>query len=288
MVALPHEGTWSIRVLDEIDRERTLGFLSAEPILNVFLISKVIDYGLGGAVPFLEIGLDGEVVCVAAVGSNIVAAVAPGLPSSVRSTALDLLAERILARYQPVRAIIADTVVVERIWRRLRTMIDPPTVVRLNQPVYVMNGPRLDLPDLTAMRYATLEDLDQLVPACAAMHKEEVGIDPLVRDPYGYRQRIRELVQRRRSLVMTSAGRIVFKCEFSAVTDAAIQLMGVWTSPEHRRRGAARLGMSEVCGHILRQQKAVTLFVNDFNQPAIVLYESIGFRRIGQNRALIW
>ena len=29
-------------------------------------------------------------------------------------------------------------------------------------------------------------------------------------------------------------------------------------------------------------------FVNDFNKPAIGLYESLGFQRIGVNRALIW
>ena len=30
------------------------------------------------------------------------------------------------------------------------------------------------------------------------------------------------------------------------------------------------------------------MFVNDFNSPAISLYESLGFKRIGVNRALIW
>jgi predicted GNAT family acetyltransferase len=120
------------------------------------------------------------------------------------------------------------------------------------------------------------------------MHLEEVGINPLERDAVGYRQRVRELIDRKRSFVTTDGGRIVFKCELSAVTDEAAQIMGVWTSPSVRRRGFARRGMAEVCGHLLRQGKAVTLFVNDFNLPAIALYESLGFRRIGTHRALIW
>ena len=47
-------------------------------------------------------------------------------------------------------------------------------------------------------------------------------------------------------------------------------------------------GLREVCGHLARKGKSVTLFVNDFNRPAIALYESLGFRQIGVNRALIW
>jgi predicted GNAT family acetyltransferase len=83
-------------------------------------------------------------------------------------------------------------------------------------------------------------------------------------------------------------GRIVFKTEYSAVTPEAVQLMGVWTHPQERRHGYAREGLSEICGHLLAQRRAITLFVNDFNAPALRLYESLGFRRIGNNRALIW
>jgi predicted GNAT family acetyltransferase len=49
-----------------------------------------------------------------------------------------------------------------------------------------------------------------------------------------------------------------------------------------------RASLREVCGHLFRKGKTVTLFVNDFNKPAISLYESLGFQRIGVNRALIW
>jgi predicted GNAT family acetyltransferase len=64
--------------------------------------------------------------------------------------------------------------------------------------------------------------------------------------------------------------------------------MGVWTDPRHRRQGIARTLLREVCGHLARKGRSVTLFVNDFNRPAISLYDSLGFKRIGVNRALIW
>ena len=92
----------------------------------------------------------------------------------------------------------------------------------------------------------------------------------------------------RRSLVQVENGEIVFKCELSAVTAEAVQLMGVWTSPGFRNRGLAGAALREICGHILRRGKRVTLFVNDFNYVATRLYERLGFRKIGENRALIW
>jgi predicted GNAT family acetyltransferase len=157
----------------------------------------------------------------------------------------------------------------------------------MTQPVYAIR-PRFDYPDLGAARYATLDDLDELVPACAAMHLEEIGIDPLERDAVGYRERIRELVEKKRSVVLVRDGVIASKCEFSAVTSDAVQLMGVWTHRDFRRRGLAFELLREVCGHLFRRRRTVTLFVNDFNRPAIGLYESLGFHPVGVNRALIW
>jgi predicted GNAT family acetyltransferase len=133
-----------------------------------------------------------------------------------------------------------------------------------------------------------MRDLEALVPACAAMHREEVGIDPLDRDAAGYRERVRELVEQKRSVILMVNGQIAAKCEYSAVTSETVQLMGVWTNPQFRRRGYARALLREVCGHCARKGKTVTLFVNDFNLPAIALYEELGFQRIGMNRALIW
>jgi len=226
-------------------------------------------------------------VLVASLATNIVLAEDPSVSREITDSAVALIAERILMRMLPVRAIISPAELVETLWNALRSRIDPPTVVRLNQPVYALDR-RLDYPDLTLARYSTLRDLEPLVPACAAMHKEEVGIDPLERDAAGYRERIRELIEKKRSVIRVVDNRIVAKCEYSAATAEAVQLMGVWTHPSYRRRGLSRELLREVCGHLARKHKTVTLFVNDFNLPAVALYESLGFRRIGLNRALIW
>lgn len=287
MVTLPAEGRWSLRSLSDDDAGPALAFLKRDPLVNVYLISRLLEERFVSATQTVEVRYNREIAMVASLATNVVMACDPQSPRELVDAATAIIAERILTRMLPVRAIISPAPLVDSLWRRLQSQLDPPTVVRMSQPVYAISG-RFDYPDLKDARYSTIRDLDSLVPACAAMHKEEVGIDPLERDSVGYRERIRELVEKKRSVVRIIDGRIAAKCEFSAVTPDAVQLMGVWTNPSCRREGLGRALLREVCGHLARKGKSVTLFVNDFNGPAIALYETLGFRQIGENRALIW
>ena len=287
MVTLPVEGRWSIQSLADDDVAAALSFLRRDPLINVYLISRLLEERFASAAQMVEVRHNRQVVVIASLASNVVLASDPAAPPDLVDAAVSVIADRIVNRMLPVRAIISPARLVESLWKRLHSRLDPPTVARMNQPVYAIRG-RLDYPDLTHCRYSTIRDIDTLVPACAAMHKEEVGIDPLERDAAGYRERVRELIEKKRSVVYIHERNIAAKCEFSAVTPEAVQLMGVWTDPSFRRRGLGRELLREVCGHLARKGKAVTLFVNDFNRPAVTLYESLGFKRIGLNRALIW
>lgn len=278
---------WSVRPLGATDQVDVLRFLERDPVLNAYLISRVLDGGIEGLGTSTGVFHRRELVAVAMLGSNVVLAANRDLSSEVKKVAVSIIAEEIVHCVHPPRAMVSEASLVDGVWAQVRDYVSPPTVVRLAQPVYVLDS--LAQPcNLEKVRYATAADLDRLVPACAAMHFEEVGIDPLSRDATGYRQRIRELVLRKRSLVLDDDGVIVAKAEYSAVTPYTVQLMGVWTHPAYRRRGYAKRAMTEICGHILSQRKRPSLFVNDFNLPAVRLYESLGFRMIGTNRALIW
>jgi len=291
MATLPAEGRWSIKSLADDDVAAALAFLRRDALINVYLISRLLEERSAAATQIYAVRHNRDITLLASLATNIVLASDPGAPSNVTETAVALVADRILTRMLPVRAIISPATLVEMLWTHLHSRIDPPAVVRLSQPIYAIRR-RFDFADLTNARYATLRDLDALVPACAAMHREEVGIDPLERDAIGYRERVRELIERKRSIIRLinegNKGVIASKCEFSAVTNDVVQLMGVWTDPRFRRRGLAKETLREVAGHLFRKGKAVTLFVNDFNTGAIALYEGLGFRRIGVNRALIW
>ena len=70
-------------------------------------------------------------------------------------------------------------------------------------------------------------------------HVEEFGVDPLRRDPDGFRWRTRAQIEEGRSWLWEEDGAIRFKAEASAWTPCAVQLPQVWTDPEARGRGYA-------------------------------------------------
>lgn len=289
MVSLPLTGSWKVRELSERDRAAALAFLERRPLHNVFLISRILDEGMEGPAPLVEVIRGGETILLASVGANLVVASDMAELDDELNAALRVLAARIVERYLPVRALISEAHLVDALWDELRLSVSAPAIIRFNQPVMAVAPTQpVKLPDLESVQAGDVAELDELVVACAAMHREEVGIDPMSRDPWGYRQRIRELIETGRSFRLRDRRGIAFKCELSAESPAAVQVMGVWTRPDVRRQGLARRGMAEVTGHLLRSGRWVTLFVNDFNEPAIELYRSLGYRSIGTNRALIW
>jgi uncharacterized protein len=285
-IAVSHS-EWSAVILQSSDRKHVLDFLDRDHYLNIYLISRLLESGFDYWGPTVGVFRNQSLIAVSSASPNLAVAVDPEIDEETLEEAMAVTARDMIARSITLRAIISPARVVDSLWKHLSAHYQEPTVLRLSQPVYLLE----DLEPLLALsrvRKARLADLDQLAPACAAMHREEIGIDPLARDAFGYRQRIRELIEQGRSFVWLHEGRIAFKCEISAESDAAVQLMGVWTAPNLRRRGFARRGLAEVCGHLLGNGRNVTLFVNDFNLAARRLYEQLGFRQIGENRALIW
>ncbi len=81
------------------------------------------------------------------------------------------------------------------------------------------------------------------MPACAAAHELELGIDPLSRDADGFRWRTATQIEEGRSWLWVEDGVVLFKAEASAWTPRAVQLAQVWTDPEARGHGYATRGL---------------------------------------------
>ena len=73
----------------------------------------------------------------------------------------------------------------------------------------------------------------------------------------------------------------MFKAELGAVTPDACQVQGVWVAPDHRGRGLAPAGMARVVELARSHSRQVSLYVNEYNTPALRAYETAGFRRVG-------
>jgi predicted GNAT family acetyltransferase len=182
--------------------------------------------------------------------------------------------------------IIGEEHAVGELWEAAAFRMPRPRDDRPGQPVYELDT--LPEPGETGLRPATLGDLDLLVPACAAAHREEIGIDPLQRDADGFRWRTRAQIEEGRSWLWVEDGVIHFKAEASAWTPSAVQLQQVWVDPSARRQGYAQRALSDLCRLLLRHVPSVCLFVRPENEPALALYDSIGMRRTISYRSLIF
>jgi hypothetical protein len=131
-------------------------------------------------------------------------------------------------------------------------------------------------------------DLDLLVPACAAAHELELGIDPLARDPESFRWRTLAQIDEGRSWVWLEGDVVLFKAEASAWTPQAVQIQQVWVDPGARGRGYGARGLRDLCRLLLETTPNVTLFVRSENAPAIALYETVGMRKALEYRSILF
>jgi len=181
--------------------------------------------------------------------------------------------------------LIGEERAVSALYDVARRKLPRPREDRPGQPVYAVSVP----PDAgeTGLRAATPADLPLLVPACAASHREELGVDPLRRDPEGFRWRTRAQIEEGRSWLWEVDGVIRFKAEASAWTPSAVQLQQVWVDPPVRRQGFATRAFCDLVRLLLEATPVVTLFARRENIAAIALYEKVGMRRVLSYRSVL-
>jgi ribosomal protein S18 acetylase RimI-like enzyme len=247
-----------------------LDFCAEDPVERVFL-EDVARRGLGR---FSAVEEGDRLTALCHVGANVV-------PSGQGCAAFAEVTARSRARM-----VIGEERAVGELWDAVASRMPPPREDRPGQPVYVIDEP--PAPGETGLREATTADLDVLVPACAQAHFEEIGIDPLRRDPEGFRWRTQAQIGEGRSWVWLDGQTILFKAEASAWTPQAVQLQQVWVDPAVRGRGYGARGMRDLCRRLLERTPTVCLFVRADNDAGIATYESIGMRRTISYRSLIF
>ena len=259
-----------MRGLVEPSLPQILEFCAEDPVERVFL-EDVARRGLGR---FVGVGRRGNLQALCHIGANVV-------PAGEGCGAFGRRAAR-----GGARMLIGEENAVGELWEDARRRMPEPREDRPGQPVYVIDDP--PEPAGTGLRPATDADFDVLLPACSAAHREELGVDPLDRDPAAFRWRTRIQIQEGRSWLWRERDTILFKAEASAWTPSAVQLQQVWVAPEVRGRGYAKQGMRDLCRRLLEHVPVVCLFARPENLPAIHVYEGIGMRRTISYRSLIF
>jgi len=255
--------------LIEPRRDQILRFCAEDPVERVFL-EDVARRRLGRFVARVE---GRELLALCHMGVNVV-------PSGHGCGAF----AHDVARAAP-RMLIGEARAVSELWEEVQSRLPRPREDRPGQPVFAIR--ETPSPGDTGLRAARLDDLELLVPACAASHEEELGIDPMRRDPEGFRWRTRSQIEEGRSWLWVENGAILFKAEASAWTPAAVQLQQVWVDPAARRQGNGARGLSDLCRLLLERVPTVCLFVRAENEAAIRLYETVGMEHVLDYRSVL-
>jgi predicted GNAT family acetyltransferase len=170
---------------------------------------------------------------------------------------------------------------VQRFWRNYADQGETPRHVC---PVlFLRREARFEAgPAVPGLRLATPNDLEAVVCAQAAMAFETSGVDPLQKDPVGFRQRYLHRIAANRVWVLMKNGRLIFKLDVITDTPDAAYIEGVYVSREERGKGLGQSCLTAVGHNLLERTKAIYLFVENEHTRTIAFYLKLGFDIAGQ------
>jgi len=176
--------------------------------------------------------------------------------------------------------IMGEQKMVERFWA---TYAEGGQLLRhLGREVLLeLNQAPPNLAAVSELRPADSNDLSLIVPAHAAMATEESGINPLDKDPEGFRIRCRRRIEQGRTWVLIEEGELIFKADIIVDTPEVIYVEGVCVLPERRRQGIGSRCVAQLSSQLLRRARSISLLVNEQRRGAIRFFQSLGFEARG-------
>jgi uncharacterized protein len=269
---------FQVRPVGHNDRSLAMAALDRNPVRDVFIASRILHDGALTALgpsPLWGAFEHGELRGLLHVGPNLV-------PATDDQAVCEALASAAGGLY-PTRMVVGERATVELLWSLIGGSYPAPREVRRRQFVYAVDHDRLVRDPVAGApghaRLAERSDEDRVLKLSAAMYTEEMGENPMARDPDGYRRRVRMLIARGWTYVHEAGGRLQFKMDVGCASHHTAQIQGVYVPPDLRGRGVGTAAMAACCDLALDRHPNLSLYVNDFNTPAVALYERIGFRR---------
>jgi len=128
------------------------------------------------------------------------------------------------------------------------------------------------------LRRATQDDLSHILTINAAMAVEESGINPLEKDPEGFRARAARRIEQGRVWVWVKQEQLIFKAEVIAETPEATYLEGVYVNPAERGKGYGQSCMAQVGRALLDRTGSICLTVNEQVRHALGFYVKAGYQ----------
>jgi len=141
--------------------------------------------------------------------------------------------------------------------------------------------------DITVER-ATDSDLEELFPLQLDYENTEVAYEGHPIDPAVCRLSLRARLKDAFIYKLSAGARITAKAGTNAEGFHWLQIGGVYTLPEYRKRGLAAAVVAHLINAHCREKHGFALFVKTENKAALRVYAKLGFERCGLFRMSYW
>jgi RimJ/RimL family protein N-acetyltransferase len=197
-------------------------------------------------------------------------------------------------RFPSVRMIVGPREQIAAFWKASAQHFPAPRFVRERQLVMVLTPQALRVPDApdVSVRHARVDEWREVSENSAKMITGELGYDPrTTAGDFGIG--VRQMIERGVWWVGECADdvdakpRLCFFCHVGSQSDRTAQLQGIWTPVDLRGCGLATAAFAKICAHLLASSPTLSLYVNDFNEEAIRMYERAGFTTISEFQTIL-
>lgn len=267
-----------VRALTGANRDEALEFLAQSPVENLFLAAKVAAYGIDrrrlGNVFAFDRG--GEIVSLMLDGGTVfVAGFDPGaLPAFVGQLGPVRRCTSILG---PAISVLGLHLGLTERWPASWSGVSN---IRRRQPLMLLERPPLIAPD-PRVRRLTADDYPSYLDASVHMYTDEIGSSPFKYGTGYERFVMQRLVDGDAFGVVDEQGKVIFKADLGPRLGDQAQLQGVWVDPALRGQGISVPALSGMLRLAMQRYPRISLYVNDFNAPAVKAYERLGFAEVG-------
>lgn len=268
----------AVQQLSEEHRDEVLSFLAERPLHTVIMAGWIRDNGI---VSPLNRGTfygcrdgEGRLEGVALIGHATL--------FEARTDAALAAFARLAQQCKTAHMLMAETDAVKKFWQFYSEGGQVPRLI-CREILFEQSWPVLVREPVNDLRKASMDELDLVMPVQAEMAYEESGVNPMERDPDGFRKRCARRIEQGRTWVCVEDGRLIFKAEVISETEDVTYLEGIWVNPKERGKGYALRCMSQLGRTLLQHSRSISILVNEQNRNALSLYRKAGFKLRGSN-----
>jgi predicted GNAT family acetyltransferase len=126
-----------------------------------------------------------------------------------------------------------------------------------------------------------MEHIEQILPVHAQMAFEECGINPIEKDPIGFRERVASRIKKGRVWIFADQGLLICKADVVSQTPEQIYLEGVYVDSMRRGQGYGTRFVSQLGRTLLAKTKSLCVLANQENRVAQLFYQKAGYKLRG-------